>query len=103
MWSKPRCFGHAGRNVSRLVELGRNIDILVAPVETYLAVSYLVKTLIFCSRRSKSISLGRTLSKYRFFARAGRKVSRLVEISQKLDVLVAPVKTYLTWSNLVKT
>ena len=33
-WSEPRCFGRAGRNVSRLVELSRNIIVLVAPVET---------------------------------------------------------------------
>ena len=64
MWSKPRCFGRAGRNVSRLVKLGRNLDFtgragrnisrlvelgqdinnLVAPVEMYLAWSNVVKT-----------------------------------------------------------
>ena len=36
-WSKHKCFGRAGRNVPHLVELGRNLDFLVAPVETYLA------------------------------------------------------------------
>ena len=63
-WLKPRYFGRAGRNVSRLVKLGRNIevrgradrniprlvvigpnlDVLVAPVETYLAWWNLVET-----------------------------------------------------------
>ena len=63
-WSQPRCFGRAGRKVSRLVEPGRNIkvrgqadrkisrsielgpnlDVLVAPVKMYLAWSYLVET-----------------------------------------------------------
>ena len=36
-WSKHRCFGRAGRNVSRLVEFGRNLVVLVAQVETSLA------------------------------------------------------------------
>ena len=63
-WSKHRCFGRAGRNVSRLVglgrnieycagaerntsrlvELGRNIDVLIAWVETYLSWSNLGET-----------------------------------------------------------
>ena len=63
-WSKHSCSGRAGRNVSRLVEpgrnievcgradrnisrlvkLGRNLDVLVAQVETYLALSNLVET-----------------------------------------------------------
>ena len=43
-WSKHNCFGRAGRKESRLVELGRNIDVLVALVETYLAWSNLVET-----------------------------------------------------------
>ena len=55
-----RSFGRAGQNVSRLVELGRNIDILVAPVETYLT--------------------GGTWSISRCFGRAGQNVSRLVEL-----------------------
>ena len=62
--SKHKCFGRTGRNVSRLVKLGRNIevrgradrniprlvvigpnlDVLVAPVETYLAWWNLVET-----------------------------------------------------------
>ena len=78
--SKPRCFGRAGQEVSRLVVLGQNIDFLLAPVEKYLA-----------------------WLKPKCFGRAGRNVSRLVEFSRKIDVLVAPVETYLTWSNLVKT
>ena len=70
-WSKPICFGRAGgdvsrwielgrnldflcragRNISHLVELGRNLDVLVAPVETYLAWLNLVETYMFWSRR----------------------------------------------------
>ena len=85
--SNHRCFGRAGRNVSRLVdfgrkielcgradrnisrlvELGRNVDVLVARVETYLA------------------------------------WSNLVELGRNINVLVAPVETYLAWSNLVET
>ena len=53
--------------VSRLVELGRNIDVLVA-------------------RRSKRISLGRTWLKPKGFGRAGRNVSRLVELGRNIDV-----------------
>ena len=63
-WLKPRCFSRAGLNVTRLVELGRNIEVR---------------------------------------GRADRNIPRLVEIGPNLDVLVAPVKTYLSWSNLVKT
>ena len=75
------------------------------------------------SRRSKHISLGRTWSKPRCFSRADRNVShldehvrnievrrradrnisRLVELGRNLDVLVAPFKMYLAWSNLVET
>ena len=122
-WSKHRCFGRAGqnvsrlvesgrnievcgraeRNLSRLVEFGRNLDVLVAPVETYLAWSNLVETWMFWSRGSKRISHGRTCLKDRFFGRADRNISRLVELGQNLDVLVAPVETYLAWSNLVET
>ena len=74
------------------------------------------------SRRSKRITLGRTWSKHRYFGRAGRNVSRLVDFGQKIefcgradrnisrlvelgrnvDVLVARVETYLAWSSLVK-
>ena len=99
-WSKPKCFGRAGQDVSRLVEpvrniefrgrtdrniyrlvkLGPNPDVLVAPVKMYLA-----------------------WSKHRCSGRAGRNVSRLVELGRNLDVLVAPVKTYLAWSILVET
>ena len=57
-------FSRAGLNVSRLVELGRNIEVR---------------------------------------GRADRNIPRLIEIGPNLDVLVAPVKTYLSWSNLVKT
>ena len=78
--SKPRCFGRAGQEVSRLVVLGQNIDFLLAPLEKYLA-----------------------WSKPKCFGRTGRNVTRLVEFSRKLDVLVAPGETYLTWSNVVKT
>ena len=98
-----RSFGRAGQNVSRLVELGRNIDVSVALVETYLAWSNLVETWMFWSRGSKLISHGRTCLKARFFGRADRNISRLVELGQNLDILVAPVETYLAWSNLVET
>ena len=43
-WSISRCFGRAGQNVSLLVELGRNIDVLVALVKKYLTGSNLVET-----------------------------------------------------------
>ena len=36
--------GRADRNISRLVELGPNLDVLVTPVETYLAWLNLVGT-----------------------------------------------------------
>ena len=100
--SKPRCFGRAGQNVSRSVEHGRNIDVLFAPLETYLVWSNLVKRKSFVVMPaekylalSKHIFLGRTWSKHRCFDRAGRNVSRLVKLGPNLDVLVAPVKTYL--------
>ena len=122
-WSMSRSFGRAGQNLSRLVELGRNIDVLVALVKTYLTGSNLVETKMFWSRGSKRISLGRIWSKQRCFGRAGqnvsrlvesgrnievcgraeRNLSRLVEFGRNLDVLVAPVETYLAWSNLVET
>ena len=57
---------------------------------------------MFWSRRSKRISLGRTWSKHGHFGRAGRNVSRSVELGRNLDILVAPVETYLAWSNLVE-
>ena len=63
-WSKQKCFGRAGRNLSRLVEPSRNIEV--------------------CGQ-------------------ADRNISRKVELVQNLDVLVAPVETYLAWSNLVET
>ena len=56
--------GRADRNISRLFELGQNIDILVAPVEIYLAWWNLVETQKF---------------------------------------VVVPIETYPAWSNLVKT
>ena len=63
-WSKHRYFGRAGRNlfcslelgqnietrgradrnIPRLAELGLNLDVLVVPIETYLAWSNLVET-----------------------------------------------------------
>ena len=95
--------GRADRNISRLVKLGRNLDVLVAQVETYLALSNLVETSMFWSRRSERIWLGRAWSKYRCFGRAGRNLSRLVELGRNTDVLVAPVETYLAWSKLVGT
>ena len=55
-WSKPRCFGRAGRNLSRWVELGRNIEVR---------------------------------------ARADRNIPRSVELGPNLDNFVAPVETYL--------
>ena len=78
---------------------------------------------MFWLRRSKRISLGRTWSKHRYFGRSGRNLSglvepsrnievrgradrnipRLVEIGRNIDVLVALVKTYLSWSYLVET
>ena len=95
--------GRADRNISRLVELGRNLEVLVAPVETYLAWSNLFGTKMFWSRRSKRISLGGTWSKPRCFDRADQNASRLVELGRNIDFLVAPVETYLAWSNLVRT
>ena len=138
-WSKQRCFGRAGRNVSRMVELGRILDVLVAPVKTYPHGRTCSEPRSSRSCRSKHISLGRTWSeprcfglgfkpylawstwsKQRCFGRAGRNVSRMVELGRILDalvsgsncislgrlgrnrdVLVAPVETYLAWSNLV--
>ena len=82
-WSKHRFFGRADRYISRLVELGRNLEILVAAVETYLAWS--------------------VWSKNKCFGRAGRNVSRLVELGRNIDVLVALDKMYLAGSNLVET
>ena len=78
---------------------------------------------MFWSRRSKRISLGRTWSKHKYFGRAGqnlsrlvelgrntevfgcvgRNVSRLVELGRNINVLVAPVETYLGWWDLVDT
>ena len=83
--SKHRCFGRAGRNVSRSVELARNLDVSVAPVKTYLAWSNLVETEMFYSRRLKRISLGQTWSKPRCFGRAGQNVSHLIELARNLD------------------
>ena len=94
---KPRYFGRAGRNVSRLVEPARNIEVrgrndrkisrlvklspnleaLVALVKTYLA-----------------------WSKHRCFGPAGRNGSCLIEFGRNLDDLVASVETDLAWSNL---
>ena len=86
-----------------LVELGQCLEVLVVPVKTYLAWSNLVETWMFWSLGSKRISHGRTCLKARFFGRADRNISRLVELGQNLDILVAPVETYLAWSNLVET
>ena len=116
IWLKPRCLGRASQNVSRLVEpvrkievrgraernisrlvkLSPNLEALVAPVKTYLAWS---KHRCF-GRADRNISrlveLGRNIE---FWGRTGRNVSRLVELSRNLYVLVAPVETYLAWSN----
>ena len=83
-WSKHRCFGRAGRNVSRLVKPGRNIEV--------------------CDRtdRNKSRSVEPSLN-IEVCGRADRNISRLVERGQNLDVSVAPVETYLALSNLVET
>ena len=73
-----------GRNVSLLVEPGRNIEV--------------------CDRadrnKSRSVEPSRNIE---VCGRADRNISRLVELGQNLDVLVAPVKTYLVWSKLVVT
>ena len=103
-WSKYRCFGRAGQNVSRLVEPGRNIE--------------------NCRRADRNISrlvelggnidvfgrAGRNLSPFvepgrnkEVCGRADRNISRLVELGRNLEVLVAPVETYLAWWNLVET
>ena len=79
---------------------------------------------MFWSRRSKRIiSLDQNWSKHKYFGRSGRNVSslvefgqniefcgradrnipRLVELGPNIDVLVARVKKYLAWSNLVET
>ena len=87
IWSKHRYFGRSGRNVSRLVELGQDIE--------------------FCGRAGRNVSrlvkLGRIWSKQKSFVRAGRNVSCLVEHSRNIEVVVVPIETYLTWSNLVET
>ena len=120
--SDSRCFGRAGRNVPRMVELGRNLEVRGRAHRNVTRMFDLVETEMFWSRRSKRISLGRTWSKHRCFGRAGRNVSRMVELGRNLDVLVsgsnrislgrlgrnrdvlvAPVETYLAWSNLVNT
>ena len=36
--------GRADRNIPRLVELGLSLDVLIVPIETYLAWSNLVET-----------------------------------------------------------
>ena len=98
--SKPRCFGHAGQDVSRLVVLGQNIDFLLAPLEKYLAWS---KPKCF-GRTGRNVTrlveLGQDIE---FCGCADRTISRLVELGRNIDVLVARVETYLAWSNLVKT
>ena len=66
--------------MSRLLELGPSLEVLVAPVRTYLA-----------------------WSKQRCFGRAGQNVSRLVEPGRNIDVLVASMETHLAWSNEVET
>ena len=100
IWLKPRCLGRAGRNVSRLVEPGRNLEASVALVKTYLAWSKHRCFVRAGGNVSRWIELGRYLD---FTSRAGRNISRLVALGQNLDVLVAPVKTYLAWSRFVET
>ena len=78
---------------------------------------------MFWSRGSKHISLGQTWSKHRYFGRSGRNlsglvepsrniencgradrnISRVFELGQNIDILVAPVKIYLAWWNLAET
>ena len=88
-----------GRNVSFLVEPGRNIEV--------------------CDRadrnKSRSVEPSRNIE---FRGRADRNISRLVKLSpnpvvldrskrislrRNIDVVVAPVETYLTLLNLVET
>ena len=86
-WSKHRCIGRAGRNVYRLVELGRNSDVLVASVETYLVGSNLVE-------------LGRNINVLITPVDTYLAWSILVET---YNFVVMPIETYLAWSNLVET
>ena len=59
-WSKHKCLGGAGRNVSHLVELGQNLD-------------------VFC-RAGRNVShLVELCQNLDVFCRAGRNVSRMVE------------------------
>ena len=81
-WSKHKSSWSCRRNIPRLVKLGPNLDVLVAPVKKYLAWSNVVETLMFWSRRLKRISLGWAWSKPRCFGRAGRNVSRLVKLGR---------------------
>ena len=83
-WSKDRCFGRAGQNVSLLVVFGQNIDVF--------------------GRAGRNLSrLVEPSRKIEVCGRADRNISRLVELGRNLEVLVAPVETYLAWSNLVGT
>ena len=74
-WSKYRCFGRMGR--------------------TYLSWSNLVETEV-CDRadrnKSRSVDSSRNIENC---GRADQNISRLVELGQNLDVLIAPVETYL--------
>ena len=83
-WSKHRCFGRIVRNVSLLVEPGRNIEV--------------------CDRADRnkpcSVEPSRNIE---VCGRADRNISCLVELGQNLDVLVAPVETYLALLNSVET
>ena len=96
---KHRFFGRADRNISRLVELGQNLDVLVAPVETYLVWSNWSKHRYF-GRSGRNLSgLVEPSRNIEVRGRADRNIPRLVDFGPNLDVLVAPVKTYLAWSN----
>ena len=86
--------------MSRLVELGRKIDVLVTPVEMYIALSKPRRFGRAGRNASRLIELGRNLD---FTGSAGRNIYRLVQLGQNIIFLVAPVETYLAWANLVET
>ena len=119
-WSKHRCFGRMGRNVSLLVEPGRNIEVCDRADRNKFRSVEPSRNIEFRGRADRNISRLVKLSpnpvvlvapvkpylarsKHRCCCRAGPNVSRLVELAGNLDVLVAPVETYLAWANLVET
>ena len=82
-WSKHRCFGRAGQNASLLVVFGRNIAVF--------------------GRGGRNLSrLVEPSRNIEVYGRANRNISRLVEFGRNINFLVAPVETYLAWSNLVE-